>query len=227
MNKLNPKVWDEKNNLRGDIREKLLQISKIFLKGIETPVEIKNVLLTGSLASYQWRPTSDFDLHIIVDVLDKDCLETSYDYFDSKSKIFNKEHDIYIKGYKVEVNLKDKENLLRDKGVYDIIQNKWIAFPKKAKREMDDPLVLSLAEDIKAKIDLAISEKKGIDALKDIRNQIKKLRVDGLEKEGEYSIGNLVFKKLRHDGYIEKLYSYKSQIENKALSLESFRFYLK
>lgn len=227
MNKLNPKVWDEKNNLREDIREKLLQISKIFLKGIETPVEIKNVLLTGSLASYQWRPTSDFDLHIIVDVLDKDCLDTSYDYFDSKSKIFNKEHDIYIKGYKVEVNLKDKENLLRDKGVYDILQNKWIAFPKKAKREMDDPLVLSLAEDIKAKIDLAISEKKGIDTLKDIRNQIKKLRVDGLEKEGEYSIGNLVFKKLRHDGYIEKLYSYKSQIENKALSLESFRFYLK
>lgn len=227
MNKLNPKVWDEKNNLREDIREKLLQISKIFLKGIETPVEIKNVLLTGSLASYQWRPTSDFDLHIIVEVLDKDCLDTSYDYFDSKSKIFNKEHDIYIKGYKVEVNLKDKENLLRDKGVYDILQNKWIAFPKKAKREMDDPLVLSLAEDIKAKIDMAISEKKGIDTLKDIRNQIKKLRVDGLEKEGEYSIGNLVFKKLRHDGYIEKLYSYKSQIENKALSLESFRFYLK
>ena len=227
MNKLNLKVWDEKNNLREDIREKLIQISKIFLKSIETPIEVKNIFLTGSLASYQWRPTSDFDLHIIVDVLDKDCLDTSYDYFDSKSKIFNKEHDIYIKGYKVEVNLKDKENLLRDKGVYDILQNKWIAFPKKAKREMDDLVVLSLAEDLKTKIDSAISEKKGIDALKDIRNQIKKLRVDGLEKEGEYSVGNLVFKKLRHDGYIEKLYSYKSQILNKTLSLESFRFYLK
>lgn len=227
MNKLNLKVWDEKNNLQEDIREKLIQISKIFLKGIETPIELKNIFLTGSLASYQWRPTSDFDLHIIVDVLDKDCLDTSYDYFDSKSKIFNKEHDIYIKGYKVEVNLKDKENLLRDKGVYDILQNKWVAFPKKAKREMDDPVVLSLAEDLKTKIDSAISEKKGIDTLKDIRNQIKKLRVDGLEKEGEYSVGNLVFKKLRHDGYIEKLYSYKSQILNKTLSLESFRFYLK
>ena len=92
---------------------------------------------------------------------------------------------------------------------------------------MDDLVVLSLAEDLKTKIDSAISEKKGIDALKDIRNQIKKLRVDGLEKEGEYSVGNLVFKKLRHDGYIEKLYSYKSQILNKTLSLESFRFYLK
>ena len=97
MNKLNLKVWDEKNNLREDIREKLIQISKIFLKSIETPIEVKNIFLTGSLASYQWRPTSDFDLHIIVDVLDKDCLDTSYDYFDSKSKIFNKEHDIYIK----------------------------------------------------------------------------------------------------------------------------------
>jgi len=223
MNKLNSKVWDDKNNLREEIREKLLQISKIFLKGIETPVEIKNILLTGSLASYQWRPTSDFDLHIIVNVLDKGCLDTSYDYFDSKSKIFNKDHEIYIKGYKVEVNLKDKENLLKDKGVYDILQNKWIAFPKKAKRQMDDPVVSSLANDIETKIDSAISNKEGIETLKNIRDQIKKLRVDGLEKEGEYSVGNLVFKKLRHDGYIEKLYAYKSEVEDKTLSLESFK----
>lgn len=222
MNILNQKVWNSENKIHSDIKEKLLQISKIFLKGIETPIKIKNILLTGSLASYQWRPTSDFDLHIIVEITDENCVETALDYFDSKSKIFNKEHEIFLKGYKVEVNLKTEENLLPDKGVYDILKDKWIVFPKPPKREMEDVEVLKISEKIKNKIDNAITNNSNLETLKSIRDEIKKLRVDGLEKEGEYSIGNLVFKKLRHDDYIKKLYDYKAKIENEKLSLEHF-----
>jgi len=222
MNILNQKVWNYENKLHNDIKEKLLQISKIFLKGIETPIKIKNILLTGSLASYQWRPTSDFDLHIIVEITDENCLDTALDYFDSKSKIFNKDHDIFLKGYKVEVNLKTEENLLPDKGVYDILRDKWIVFPNVPRREMEDENVLKLSEKIKLKIDYAINNNADLDVLKNIRDEIKKLRVQGLEEEGEYSIGNLVFKKLRHDGYIQKLYEYKANLENKKLSLENF-----
>ena len=31
------------------------------------------------------------------------------------------------------------------------------------------------------------------------------MRKEGLSKEGEFSVGNLAFKKLRNEGYIEKL----------------------
>ncbi len=223
MSKLNSKIWDSENNIQEDIRQKLLEISKIFLKDIEVPIAVKNIFFTGSLASYQWRPTSDIDLHIIVDVLDENCLDTVPDYFDSKSKIFNKEYDIYIKGYVVEVNLKTKEERLKGKGIYDILNKTWVSFPEKAKLEMENKDVLEMSEKIKMMIDQAIAEKSDIDELKKIRNIIKSLRSEGLSKDGEYSIGNLVFKKLRHDEYIKKLYDYKSTVLNQKLSLENFR----
>lgn len=226
MNILNSKIWDENNKLKKDIREKLLEISKIFLKNIETPIEIKQILLTGSLASYQWRPTSDFDLHIIVDIIDEECLETADDYFKSKSKLFNTEHDIFLKGYKVEINIKTEESLLEGKGVYDILKEEWIAFPKKPKREMEDPNVLKIVEKIKYEIDAAIHGKAGMDVLKQIRNKLKNLRSEGLKEGGEYSVGNLAFKKLRHDEYIKKLYDYKTKVLNKSLSLEQFNYFL-
>ena len=37
------------------------------------------------------------------------------------------------------------------------------------------------------------------------------MRLEGLEKGGEFSIGNLAFKKLRNDGYIGKIIDVMSQ----------------
>lgn len=224
MNNLNPKVWKDMNNLHEEIREKLLQIAKIFLKDIETPIKLKQVLFTGSLASYQWRPTSDFDLHLVVDVLDEECLDTVDDYFESKSKIFNTDHDIFIKNYKVEVNIKTEESVLQGKGIYDLLEKRWIQFPQKPDRMMEDPQVLKIARKIKQEIDAAVRSNADMETLKNIRSKIKELRSDGLKKDGEYSVGNLVFKKLRHDQAIKKLYDYKKEALNKSLSLESFKF---
>lgn len=224
MNNLNPKVWKDMNSLHEEIREKLLQIAKIFLKDIETPIKLKQVLFTGSLASYQWRPTSDFDLHLVVDVLDEECLDTVDDYFESKSKIFNTDHDIFIKNYKVEVNIKTEESVLQGKGIYDLLNKKWIQFPQKPDRMMEDPEVLKIARKIKQEINAAVSSNADMETLKNIRKKIKELRSDGLQKDGEYSVGNLVFKKLRHDQAIKKLYDYKKEVLNKSLSLENFRF---
>ena len=42
-----------------------------------------------------------------------------------------------------------------------------------------------------------------------------KLRKEGLNKDGEFSIGNLTFKKLRNDGYIEKLIDVNSKSYDK------------
>lgn len=57
-------------------------------------------------------------------------------------------------------------------------------------------------------------------ALHKIKNRIKKLRLNGLSKEGELSIENLVFKVLRNTGYLTKLLDMKKQIMSKELSLE-------
>jgi len=38
-----------------------------------------------------------------------------------------------------------------------------------------------------------------------LKDKIMKMRKEGLSEEGEFSVGNLAFKKLRNKGYIEKL----------------------
>lgn len=225
---LNPVIWNVNGELYTPIRNRLLLIAKKFLKTIEIPFELKNIFLTGSLCSYEWSDTSDWDLHIIVSTEEGCCSDTTAaDYFDVKSKLYNKEHNIIIKGYPVELNIKDKEDLLKGKAVFDLISYKWIRKPKKGNRFLDDKEVLEVAKKFENIIDDAVDNKKSLEDLKEIRNKIKELRSHGLKTEGEFSIGNLAFKNLRHSGYIKKLYDYKAKVVDKSLSMESFSCFLK
>ena len=226
MNKLNSNIWKSNRKIDKQVREKLLNISKIFLKKIETTIEIQNIFLTGSLATYQWNNLSDLDLHIIVDVLDEKCIDTVSDYFDTRSKVFNKEHDIFIRGYKVEVNIKTKEVELKGKAIYDLVEDEWYIKPIKPFRDMQDYDVLTLVSRYQFEIDNAINSQKDVDVLKNLRKSIKKLRETGLKEEGEYSVGNLVFKSLRNSGHITKLIGQGKELEDSNLSLESFKNYL-
>ena len=223
---LNPLIWDAKNKLYEPIRKRLIVIAKKFLEDIEVPIKIKNIFLTGSLCSYEWSAESDWDLHIIVTPKEGYCGEiTVQDYFDTKSKLFNKEHEIYIKGYPVEVNLKEKEVLLKNKAVYNLVEDEWVAKPVHPEITLNSPEVLEKTKQMQSKINNAINHESSIKELKQLRDEIKNLRTKGLEDEGEFSVGNLVFKNLRHSGYIGRLYDYKAKIQDAALSLESFSSY--
>ena len=72
-------------------------------------------------------------------------------------------------------------------------------------------------------IDKALEDaKEGNDGkkLKELKNKIKEYRKSGLEKEGELSYENLVFKYLRRSGYIGKLFDLKTKLKDKSLSIE-------
>ena len=147
--KLNPLIWDVRNSLYDPIKKKLISISQDFLDIIEAPVEIKNIFLTGSLCTYEWTDESDWDLHIIVSIEDGYCDNlTIKDYFDVKSKLYNKEHDIYIKGYPVEVNLKEKEDLLKGKAVYDLQKGKWLVTPVHSEITLNNSEVLKKTKEM-------------------------------------------------------------------------------
>ena len=51
------------------------------------------------------------------------------------------------------------------------------------------------------------------------KDKLKKFRSCGLEKGGEFSYENIVFKYLRRSGHIEKLFNLENQILDKELSL--------
>jgi hypothetical protein len=54
-----------------EVREQLLQIANDFYQQTDIDADIKDIILTGSLANYNWSEKySDYDLHILIDFKD-------------------------------------------------------------------------------------------------------------------------------------------------------------
>jgi len=225
MSKLNPRIWDENQKLFPEIRKKLLAISKEFLDDMVGAIKIKYIILTGSLCTFHWRADSDWDLHIIAEPKEDSYEDVILDYFATKSKDFNNRHNITIKGYKVEVNIKDIETEYEHKAIYDLVKNNWIIEPKEDQENMfflDNPKVLELAHEYQNRIDDLIVQGASLSEFKELRNELKELRTKGLMEGGEYSLGNLVFKTLRYSGHLQKIADYRLSLFDKELSLENF-----
>lgn len=207
---LDKKVWTSDNKIDQDIRKDLMKISKEFYKSLELDAKIEDVILTGSLANYNWdKKFSDFDLHILIDFkkVNKD-VELVKKLVDNARSVWNDRHDIKIKGYDVEVYIQDVNEPHVSTGIYSLKINKWIVEPKEKEVEIDKDEILKVAKPIMKAIDKLQSSKKDYDAFsKDLKktwDQIKNERKKGL-KQGEFGTGNLVFKLLRRNGYIEKI----------------------
>jgi hypothetical protein len=225
MNKLNDKIWGADGMIIPIIREKLLVLAHKVADEVATLVKIKHIYFTGSLATYKWTATSDIDLHIIVEILENHSDNTLKEYFDLICKLFNSQHNIFIKGYKVEVNMKDTEVFHQDKAAYDLIKNEWVKRPTEHTRDLNDPEVIRIAKEYQNKIDDLISSSGSNAEADKLKKEVKALRTIGLGEEGEYSIGNLVFKQLRNTEYLGKLFEYSRNLEDKQLSLEKFKMH--
>lgn len=225
MNQLNEKIWDRNGKIIPMIREKLLILAHKIADDVATLVKIKHIYFTGSLATYKWTAASDIDLHIIVDILESHSDNTLTEYFDLICKLFNSQHNIFIKGYKVEINMKDKEVFHQDKAAYDLVKNEWVKKPTKHTRDLDDPEVVKIASEYQKKIDSLISSEGSEEEANELRRDVKELRTTGLGESGEYSIGNLVFKRLRNTEHLARLFDYSRNLEDKNLSLEKFKLH--
>jgi predicted nucleotidyltransferase len=226
MKTLNDRIWDKNGKIIPMVKEKLMAIAHKVADDVATLVEIKNIYFTGSLAGYNWTPSSDIDLHIIVKILEEHSDGTLNEYFDLICKLFNSQHNIFIKGYKVEVNIKEREELHKSKAVYDLKNNTWVVKPQKAIRTLEDHDVMEMTKQIQREIDHLITHRGSTNAAKDLKVKIKEMRRTALSEEGEFSLGNLVFKRLRNTGYLAKIFDYYTRLEDQKLSLENFKGFL-
>jgi len=210
---LNTKVWEDKS-MKEEVREKLLTISQDFYNTTSLNVEIDDITLTGSLANFNWSEKySDFDLHIIID-FEKVNSDTKLvkKFTDSAKNLWNKSYDLYVNGFEVEVYIQDIKEPHRSSGVYSVLNNKWNIEPVKVDFIPDDMDIKEKAKGIMMLVDDLEDEIDKYDydeykkRVKKVWDKIKKYRKSGLESEsGEYSTGNLVFKLLRRNKYIEKV----------------------
>lgn len=209
--------------MRADIRKKLLEISDDFIESLGVEFFVHDIVLTGSLANYNWSNFSDVDLHILIDFEELDYpKDLVKEFFDAKKNVWNENHNVIIKGFDVELYVQDLKEPHISSGVYSILHNKWEVKPKKDSPKIDDRKILEKGEEYAKKIDSLIKKSKTKDILAKIdtlRKKIKTFRQSGLDNGGEYSYENLTFKLLRRNGYIEKLLNLKNHITDKKLSI--------
>ena len=216
-------ISNEEISMRRDIRKRLLQISNEFIETLGIEFFIHDVVLTGSLANYNWSNYSDVDLHIIIDFEEsKYPIDLLKEFFDAKKNVWNEKHDVKIKGYDVELYVQDVNEPHISSGVYSVLHNKWVIEPEKESPNIDDNKILQKGEEYGKKIDSLVKKGKNqnvLDELESLRKKLKSFRQSGLESGGEYSYENLTFKLLRRNGYIQKLLKLKTDITDKKLSI--------
>lgn len=236
QDELNPKIWDSNGLINSRVRMRLLDIADTFIDSLDIDwVEIDDIILTGSLANFNWSKFSDFDVHVVLRFKDVDeRVEFVSNYFNSKKKIWNNEHDnLKIYGFPVEMYVQDSEEDHTSSGIYSLEKNKWLVKPKKENFEnisMNKKFIREKARLLINKID-ELSEKVEnekdeykLDILskkiKSLFDKIKGIRKESLKKYGEMSTGNIIFKILRRLGYIDKLYNIKLNTYDKIKSLK-------
>jgi len=228
---LDTKIWNKTNvgyKLKPKVREQLLKISNEFFDSLKVDVIISDITMTGSLANFNWSNYSDIDLHLMADFkqFDEQDLPIYEELFLLKKTVFNEKHDIKILGYEVEVYVQDENEEHTSTGVYSIMNDEWIVEPKKEKVDIDYDYIKRKSEKWMKTIDSVLEGiedepyESGKKILKQIKEKIKKYRQCGLEKDGEYSVENLVFKTLRRNGYIEKVFDTQRKLTDDKLSIK-------
>jgi hypothetical protein len=229
QDELNPKIWDEGQKMKSDVRKTLLKIADDYFESLELPkVDIEDVTMTGSLANYNWSKYSDVDLHIVVDYndipVDEDLVQ---DFLKSKSSNWNKEHDVTIYGYDVELYVQDINEPHHSTGVYSILKDEWVTKPKKQKISFNDKSVKEKSNRLMDRVEEIYDEMDEVDnevtikRVDKLTEKIKKMRQSGLETGGEFSVENIVFKVLRRNGMLDRLYDIKTVAYDNSVTLES------
>ena len=201
---LNPEIWTAEV-LKPEVVEKMLKIANSFYKDTELNVPIEDIYFLGSTAGYNWTPTSDIDLHILVDFSKIDPnKELVKKYVDGLKNKWNQEHDIHIGDHQVEVYIQDIKDVNRSQAVYSVLNNQWVKKPTYQDIQIDKETIKKKYNQYVDMINTAINQG-DMDLMKNIIKRLYDMREAGLSSGGEYSVENLVFKLLRSTGYISKL----------------------
>lgn len=230
-NKLNPEIWLDGDSLYPDVRKMMLANALEFIKfcNIEE-ITYNDVIMTGSLANYNWTKYSDIDIHILLDFKQIcDDEELVSDIMKTKKALWENKIDATIKGFDVELYIQNAQEPHVSTGVYSIMNEKWVKKPMNQLVNIDLANVQLKSADLMNQIDDLLETNNVINALDSaimLFDKIKKYRQIGLERDGEYATENLVFKVLRNNGYLTKLAKEKDRLLSNKLSLDEINTHL-
>jgi len=213
---LNPRLWRE-GELDPEVKAKLLKIAQHFEQFVGIDLPVKDITVTGSNANYTWTQHSDLDLHLIVPGTPTD---EDRELYSAKKSLWSEQHDIRIRGHEVECYVQGEDEPHHSTGVYSLSNDAWVIEPEKVEPTIDDNAVDAKYQDMTRLIQLALTNSE-LAQLERVKNRVTKMRKAGLERAGEWSTENLVFKELRRHGLIDQLADRIRELEDQELSLEN------
>jgi len=222
---LNRDFWDEKVLLL-DIEEALRSIASDIINSMDIEAEIKDIIITGSIAGYNWHELSDIDLHIVLDYTEiSENFELVKRMLDQSRINWNKTHDIFIRNHEVELYFQHIDEDHKSNGVWSLMHRTWITEPTREEAPIDLRTTEKKAEMIAKTIDHIqdLYDRKeygqAFEAARKVKMKISRMRRFGLMRGGIYSPENLAFKMLRNSEYLEKLSFLKLSSYDKKMSI--------
>ena len=217
---LNPKIWNvTTKQLLPDVRNKIIDIVEHFEDYIEVPIEIVDIQIVGSNASYNYTDKSDIDVHIIAnyDVVNNET-ELLQQLYNSKREQYNRKFDIEIRGLQVEMYVQDIKSGITSNGIYSVCDNSWIKEPK--------PITNFKQHNISKEVEKWQSHIKHILSSEELQPVIDAIdtlyliRHNSIAVDGEFGPGNQLFREIRSLGLLDKLKEKMDKLTSKKLSLE-------
>ena len=224
---LNPRLFSG-DKLKPDVRKSLLEIAKDFLSELpDFEINVSDIVLLGSNASYNYTRYSDLDLHIVMDlarIAQCNPPEILQYLFNSERLRYNESHDITVKGIEVEVYVEDIRAGTISNGIYSVLRDEWVKFPQKESiPEVDMDEVYNSEEYQEKYVDIINaleSEDTTSSDISQVLDSLYLMRKQGLESEGEYGLNNLIYKELRGEGFIDALRDRYNELRSEELTLE-------
>ncbi len=212
---LNPKLFADQR-LKPEIRQGLLKIAEHFQEFIGVELKIVDITVSGSNAAFSYTEYSVIDLDLVVQVPN----EPEYkELLDAKKNVYNAKHDIKVKGIDVELYAQDVEQEHHSLGIYSVLKNTWVSRPEKVSVKVDSGDVKEKYKNYKERIEVVLQDNE-LDVAKASWDDLKRMRKAGLEKNGEFSTENIVYKMLRNQGWIERLQDHITNLQDNELSIE-------
>ena len=214
-----PRAWDG-DDMRPEVRAKLLEIAETFVRYLEIPdFEVIDIVLTGSMANYNWTDYSDFDIHVITRYADLQCDDLAEAFYRAKKTIWNTDHDITVRGHEAELYVEDADKPPVSGGVYSLRDDVLIKEPGYERPDVNDTAVVAKVQDLVKQIEVAMQSADDPEDLRRITDKLRRMRRTGLDRHGEFGVENLAFKTLRNMGLIADLHRAYLHQQDQQLSL--------
>ena len=215
---LNPKLWDHLR-MKSHVRGALLRIAEDFIKFIDVPVKVIDVVVAGGNANYTYTGKSDIDLHIIADFDQITCDREIEELFDTKRLLYRQDYDLTLMNIPVELYVENRDHPAVS-SAYSIISAKWIRKPEKNLYPIDQKELEKMVNVWRTILKQAIKSH-DLQILRKTVKLLRKYRKMGLHNtpQGEYSIPNLVYKSLRNDETLAAVTDLINRLHSKKLSI--------